>query len=263
MLRALRRSWFLVLACTLLDGAPGVWAQDRFQRQTELLRTDGDLRVRTQAALALGASKNPAAVSPLCAGLNDDNYIVRMASALALSKLRLGGSQCLRERLAVENVSSVKLNIQSSLDRLEDVPAIDGSTRFYVAVTDTVHSTGRSDLPLIVRRSMRSEASRLGGFAIAPAGEKLDEAEIVLREHSGLAGFSLKPTLHLSYQGDRLSLKLNVAMLRYPENNLIGQFSRSLEVSGVSAPDPAAEDEFIAQVAAAAMKRFATVAPTL
>src|SRR5262245_6995446 len=111
MLRELRRSWLLLVACTLLDGAPPVLAQDRFQRQIELLRTDEDLRVRTQAALALGSSKNAAAVPPLCAGLSDESYIVRMASALALSKLRLGGSQCLRERLALEKVSSVQVSI--------------------------------------------------------------------------------------------------------------------------------------------------------
>ena len=48
------------------------------------LSSGSDFRIRTQAALALGASKSRRAVEPLCTGLNDQNATVRAASAAAL-----------------------------------------------------------------------------------------------------------------------------------------------------------------------------------
>src|SRR5882757_8374398 len=66
------------------------------------LANGSDFRIRTQAALALGASKSQLAVEPLCGGLGDANATVRAASAAALGRLRLGGSECLQRRLATE-----------------------------------------------------------------------------------------------------------------------------------------------------------------
>src|SRR5262249_2434929 len=48
------------------------------------LRSGEDFRVRTQAALALGASKDKSAIKPLCAALADDSRAVRAAAAAAL-----------------------------------------------------------------------------------------------------------------------------------------------------------------------------------
>src|SRR5688572_8582896 len=42
-----------------------------------------DFRLRTQAALALGASKSAQAVEPLCKTLTDENVSVRTAAAAA------------------------------------------------------------------------------------------------------------------------------------------------------------------------------------
>src|SRR3954469_8315997 len=71
-----------------------------------------DFRIRTQAALALGASKSKRAVEPLCSSLADQNATVRAASAAALGRLRLGGSECLQKRLASEASATVKSAIQ-------------------------------------------------------------------------------------------------------------------------------------------------------
>jgi hypothetical protein len=264
MLLKLRSVWVLVSICVLLSRAGAAAAQDGFARQVELLRKDDDLRVRTQAALALGASQNAAAVAPLCTALDDENYIVRMASALALSKLRKGGSQCLRQRLTLETVSSVQYTLQTSLARLEDAPpVIDDSTRFYVAVAATVHQTGRNHVPGIVRKRMRETANQLGGIAIAPSDETVEQAEAVFMKHKKLKGYYLAPKLTVVYGEGKLSLRLSIAMLSYPERNLIGQFSRSVASPGIASSDPGAEDELLAVAAESAMKQFSSVAPTL
>src|SRR5258708_36533211 len=78
-----------------------------------------DFRVRTNAALALGASNDDAAVSPLCGGLDDPSDVVRQAVAVALKRLGRGNAvDCLRRRSDVEPRAAVKLEIQRALDAL-------------------------------------------------------------------------------------------------------------------------------------------------
>src|SRR5262245_36442837 len=87
-------------------------------RLVDNLKNGADFRIRTQAALALGASKNGGAVEPLCASLSDANTTVRTAAAAALGKLNLGGSECLNARLASEQSESVKAAIQRALQQI-------------------------------------------------------------------------------------------------------------------------------------------------
>src|SRR6478736_3225616 len=65
-----------------------------------------DFRVRTQAALALGASEDKAAVSPLCNALDDTNDTVRSAAAAALGRLKNPkGLPCLKAHLGESSPS--------------------------------------------------------------------------------------------------------------------------------------------------------------
>lgn len=89
-MRTSRRVAALAAACVWLF-APGAWAQASLDRLITALKSGGDFRVQTQAALALGASKNQGAVAPLCGALSDPNTTVRAAAAAALGKLALGG----------------------------------------------------------------------------------------------------------------------------------------------------------------------------
>src|ERR1700690_2983209 len=62
-----------------------------------------DFRVRTNAALALGATNDDDAVAPLCGGLDDPSEVVRQAVAVALKKLaRAASGDCLLRRQQVE-----------------------------------------------------------------------------------------------------------------------------------------------------------------
>src|SRR5687768_768242 len=103
---------FLWLALGILVVASSAGAQDRIAQQITLLQANSDFRVRTQAALALGSSKDARAVSALCRGLDDTNTTVRIASAAGLGRLNLGGGDCLRRRLVKEQSSSVKGSIE-------------------------------------------------------------------------------------------------------------------------------------------------------
>lgn len=257
----LGRFWWLALG--VLVAASSASAQDRVGQQIGLLQTSTDFRVRTQAALALGSSKDARAVAALCKGLDDANTTVRIASAAGLGRLNLGGSECLKRRLTKEQSTSVKGSIDRALAQLGPIgPAIDASTRFYVALGNTSHETKRTDIDNMVRKGMAKAATAAGGFALAPNGETPTAAQGVLSKHSQVKGYYLAPKLTLTYAGGRLNLKLNVAMLTYPEKNMVGQFSRTV-ASPASEPDPELEAELVTYVAEAAMKQFSQIAPSL
>ena len=60
-----------------------------------------DFRVRTNAALALGATDDDDAIAPLCGGLDDPSEVVRQAVAVALKRLaRPSSRDCLQRRAA-------------------------------------------------------------------------------------------------------------------------------------------------------------------
>src|SRR5580658_7815454 len=76
-----------------------------------------DFRVRTNAALALGATDDDDAVAPLCGGLSDPTEVVRQAVAVALKRLgRPSELDCLRRRVGIETSTSVKAEIQRAID---------------------------------------------------------------------------------------------------------------------------------------------------
>ena len=255
------RFWWLVLGIFVVTSSAG--AQDRITQQIALLQANSDFRVRTQAALALGSSKDARAVTALCKGLDDTNTTVRIASAAGLGRLNLGGSECLRRRLDKEQSSSVKGSIERALAQLgPSGPAIDANTKFYVAIGGTSHDTKRTDIDTMVRRGMTKAATSAGRFALAPNGETVGQAQGLLAKHSQVKGFYLAPKLSMTYAGGRLNIKLSVAMLSYPDKNMIGQFSKTV-ASPTSEPDPSLEAELVTYAAEAAMKQFSQVAPSL
>src|SRR5512140_557052 len=82
----LLRRWFSVAAlCVAVAIAPSARGDGRTSFLIDRLRSD-DFRVRAQAALALGATNDDAAVQPLCGALSDGSDVVRQAGAAALKR---------------------------------------------------------------------------------------------------------------------------------------------------------------------------------
>src|SRR5512143_493015 len=82
------------------------------------LKSD-DFRVRTNAALALGASNDEAAVQPLCGAIGDSSDVVRQAAAAALKRLgRPSAVGCMKARLAVEPSDAVKLQLTRAIESI-------------------------------------------------------------------------------------------------------------------------------------------------
>lgn len=255
----------LFLASVLLSAAPAN-AQDSLEKQITLLKKSDDFRVRTQAALALGASRDKRALVPLCHALDDSNRTVRIASAAALGRLRLGGKGCLERRLAVETQEAVQSSIQRALAAVgggEAEPAINSSTKYYVALAKVANAPTPA-VAAQVRASMIRVAGGLSGYAIAPEDETPAQAKALLAKHPGVKAFYLAPTLSKpEYVGGNLVVRLSLAMLTYPDKVLLGQLPVRLTQEGVSSGDTRAEQELAAMAAESAMRKFAQHAGNL
>jgi hypothetical protein len=222
------------------------------------LANGSDFRIRTQAALALGASKSRRAVQPLCSGLDDSNATVRAASAAALGRLRMGGTECLQKRLASESNDIVKSTIQKALD-----PVFTSETKYYLAIGKTNDKTGRAgdEIDGIVHGAMAAAASALPMFAVAPSGETLADAKRRLAGHGSVKSYFLSPRITApDYSGGNLTVKLEIAMFSYPDRSLLGNYTTKLTEPGVSSGDRDSENDLIKTAAERALDKFSQVA---
>ncbi|HEU4538343.1 MAG TPA: HEAT repeat domain-containing protein, partial [Polyangiaceae bacterium] len=183
----------LIAALATCDG--GVRAQSRTEFLAQQLRTSDDFRVRTQAALALGATDDAAAVEPLCRGLDDANDVVRTAVAAALAKLhRPQGVPCLRARLAREQNAAARAQIEKSIQALDKGGgnngggAVPANARVYVAVGGVNNKTRRSpqEVESLVRSAMSDKLRGMAGYVVAPQGETTAAAKKVLEGNRAL-----------------------------------------------------------------------------
>lgn len=220
-----------------------------------------DFRIRTQAALALGASKSRRAVEPLCSGLNDSNATVRAASAAALGRLRMGGSECLQKRLANEPSDTVKSTIMKALD-----PVFTPETKYYVAIGKTADKSGRKgdEVDELVHSAMAAAAAQISSFTVAPAGETVADAKRRLASHRDVKPVFLSPRIPpIDYSGGNLTIRIEIAMFSYPDKSLLGSYTTKLTQQGVSSPDKDTENDLIRDTAQRALEKFNQAAARL
>jgi len=226
------------------------------------LANNTDFRVRTQAALALGATKDKRAVSPLCGGLDDSNTTVRAASAAALGKLALGGLACLKSHLDGESSDAVKAVIAKSIEKVASAgrPVVTADTKYYVAIGPTTDKTGRvgTGVDDMVHSAMADSASSLDGSVVAPRDETVSEAAKVLAKFKKVKGFFLWPKVMApDYSDGKLTLRLELAVFTYPGKALKGTIPLRLTMPDVTSVDKDSEDDLIGRAASSAFERFA------
>lgn len=212
------------------------------------LKESQDFRVRTQAALALGATASSSAVEPLCAALADTNTTVRAASAAALGRLALGGRQCIEKSLAGETNPEVQEVLKRALSRLAPkAPTFGPAAKFYVSVGDVTNQTKQS--PVELNRAIRSALSKhfaqIASFAVAPEGETSEQATQVLAKHPGVGGIYVWPKVSANYAQGSLTLKVELSLFSYPGKAYKGSMSKNLTMPDVPKFDPAAENELL------------------
>jgi hypothetical protein len=262
------------LASALTASASIAFAAPTVAQLAEKLRTSDDFRVRTQAALALGASGEDAAVRPLCDGLSDSNPSVKVAAAAALGKLgKPAGLPCLRAAIARESVPAVKAQAEKSIAAIESAssspspaapPPPGPDAKFYVAIQVT-NKTGRpaAEVDGIVRAAMQEKLLSKRGFAVAPKSETAAQGGKIVKSKR-LKGFYLIVTVEAPvYAGGDLSQRLRVSMWTYPDKSLQGEFSPKLTQSSTQKGDKESETILIKMCAESAVESFQKVAASL
>jgi hypothetical protein len=259
----------LLVAVAALLAPANAWADAKIDDLADKLKNASDFRVRTQAALALGATVSVAAVKPLCDGLEDSNTAVRSAAAAALGKNgQKSGLGCLKAKQGAESNASVVTQIKKSIALLEGARAApaakapDGSTKYYVAVGPVKTKAGRTaaDTEPIVQDAARSGLISTSGFAVAPAGETTSQAGGVLAKFKLKAWF-LQPTVEEpKYEGGKLTVVVRVTMFSYPNKALQGEFAPKLTQSGTPSKDKDSEDTLIKMAVSRAIESFIKVA---
>jgi HEAT repeats len=270
------RALVVSLASLLVFAAPwAARADGRLQFLADRLKfppaagQPDDFRVRTNAALALGATDDDDAITPLCAGLADPSEVVRQAVAVAMRRLaRPSSLGCLRKRLPLETSASVKTQLERAIDTVEAsaggagapsaAPYVPGA-KYYVSISPVANNTARSttEVEHRVREAISSKLGQLGDYQLAPRGESNDSAKAVMAKRK-LKGFYLAVSVDkLDYSDGNLRVRMKLAVFSYPGKDLRGEVPAGATLPGAHPGDRVAEDELIALVAMRAAELFA------
>ncbi len=267
--RGIRAVWLVALGVLLV--ASLAMADSRTSFLIDRLRYPpasgqaDDYRVRTNAALALGATNDDAALSPLCDALGDPSDVVRQAVAAALKRLARSSSLgCLRSRAVSESNSSVKLQITRAIESIESSGSSDqgrpvANAKYYVALSSVTNNTGRpqSDVERVVIGAIKSKLDSLGGYQLAPPSESADSARAAIAKRK-LKAFYLSILVDkFDYSDGNLRVRVKVAVFTYPGKDLRGEVPAGLTQGGVRPGDHSAEENLMTMAAGRAAELFA------
>lgn len=270
-MRALSHALVVLLAALVLALLPSVARADaRTGKLVEQLKKNEDYRVRTQAALALGATGDEAAVKPLCDALGDSNVAVKVAAAAALGKLnKPSGVPCLQKAESKESDASVKSQIQKSIASLKGggvaaPPPPGPDTKYYVAL-EISNKSGRPEAEIepMIRAALQAKILSKTGYAVAPKGETVAQGTKIVNGKK-LKGFYLIATVEKPiYQGGNLTQVVRVSMWTYPSKALQGEFAPKLTQSGTPTTDTQSENVLMKMCVENAVETFHKVVASL
>jgi HEAT repeats len=257
------------------------FADSRTDFLIQRLQAD-DFRVRTNAALALGATNDDAAVQPLCGALADASEVVRQASAVALKRLMRNASlDCLKRRLGAESNDSVRLQISRAMEAIQagggggngnggggggEVPRTIAGAKYYVAlpmVANNNSSRSAADVDRVVRGAAKQKLESLGAYQLAPSNEGPDDARGVLQRRK-LKGFYLTLSVDpFDYSGGNLRVVVRLVIFNYPGKAMQGMLNNGVTQQGVRPGDKAAEDNLMQIAVQGALDAFAQRAASM
>lgn len=245
-----RHAWLTLLVllasvCTSSVALAAPTINDLIQQ----LKSD-DFRLRTQAALSLGATRDPAAVPPLCGALTDSNQTVKLAAVAGLGKLgRDEGATCLKKAKPNEKDSTVAGAMDKAVENIAvggDPPMPGASAKYYVAIQVT-NKTGRGNLEIerAVRMAVQEKLLANSAYSVAPRNETAAQAGVVVKGRK-LTGYLMMASVEpFNYSGGNLTVQLKVTMATYPDRSIKAEFSPKLTQQQTPKPDVASENVLI------------------
>lgn len=273
LMRAMRLAARARLAALLCGAAllvPSVARADRTDFLIDRLQAD-DFRVRTNAALSLGATDDDRAVQPLCRALDDSSEVVRSAAAVALKRLaRSQSSSCLKARLGKEKVDSVKLQISRALESVgegggaggssggaDDPPKHNPKAKYYIQLSPVTNGSKRSqaEVDRIVQSAIRQRLEQAGDYQLAPRTETPEAARKVLSGRK-LKGYYLTVRVEPFDYASGIRARVKMTIWRYPDKSMIAEVSSAPNMPGGRQGDTSSEDAVLAAAAGAAADQF-------
>ena len=247
MTRMARVTVLLCLAIAITLHTRPAHADPRTGYLAEQLKTNDDYRVRTQAALALGASGDDAAVKPLCDALGDSNVVGQGRGGRGARQARRSRRACRasRPRRRGESAPAVKAQIEKSIAALQGGGGGGGGgaaaarRRHEVLRRDPGH---QQDEPLR-GRDREHRPRRDAGEAPRRRPATRSRRRARRRRRAGqivkskrLKGFFLIATVEAPvYAGGKPRRRSSAsACATYPDKSLQGEFAPKLTQSGTS-----------------------------
>lgn len=249
------------LVAVTLFARPAGAEESKLPFLIEKLRAD-DFRVRTNAALALGATKDDGAVQPLCGALDDSSEVVRQAAAAGLKRLRKSASLgCLRSHAQSEASEAVKLQLSRAVEAIEaagegDAPKVNAQAKYYVAISAVQN---RSDKPQgevdsAVLAAVKKKLEAGGVFQVAPDKEAPTAAKAEMKKRN-LKGYYLAISVDPFDYSAGIKASVRVAIFTYPGKDLRGEVARRMK-SSAQKGDKSAENQVLSGAAEDAVDEF-------
>lgn len=244
--------WTVVVA--LVAVAATALADARTDYLVRALRTSDMFRVRTQAAISLGAvPTEPQVVRVLSDALRDENPAVRAAAASSLGRQGDPSALTALRRLNRDPERAVRHAAEASVRALERVerstpniapvpggggqPSGGGADRYYVAVgrpATTVRNIGSGMLDS-AQRLIRQTCGGMSGVRLAPEQERSSAARRVIAADS-LVGYYLDISITSIQERPNGGLRASVSVVvqTYPGRNIRSMLNGAATVMGAS-----------------------------
>jgi len=160
----------VLLATSSAEGAPPSVA-DLASR----LKNGEDFRVRVQAALELGKTRDPDALDPLIAALGDQHASVRAASAAGLAELGDADAIPALKQRRLDRSDAVRKQIRQSLEELEALAAGEPRpARLLIKIGQMKNQTAvkSKQIEAELEQESRKKLDELPGVRVIPRNEK-------------------------------------------------------------------------------------------
>lgn len=254
---------------TALSIALSAGARPKLDALSERLQTSSDFRVRVQAALELGKTRDERALPALSAALEDRDASVRAAAAAALGKLGVArGVRPLKEHLD-DSSESVRSAVKTAIALLtpKEEPSAEPEAQRIVVKLGSVHNSTRVKSQAIEREILaesRRKLSEMPGVAVLPSetveAPKAPEAEEPL--------VMITPSIQklaASRDGDSIVYSASIEYILHamPDEAIMARISGSASAAATEkeAADKAATAVLRREVLAAAIQSALSRAP--
>jgi hypothetical protein len=228
----------------VLAGMTRIAAADRVDELAASLHNDSSYKVRVQAALILGKTKDPRAVAALSQALRDDNATVRGTAASSLGQIGDPSAKDALEGAAQDVDPFVRSQAQRALGMLgggavKPQPGGKGA-KFYLNVGFKIDARGSPGSAAMVRGAIVRELSKLPIVTLSIGGGDPSDAQLQQRKLQGymVDGTIQRLTATLAGGGSQIDCDLKAFVATYP-----GKSIKMMTTGGASLQAGASERE--------------------